>query len=112
MKNKNRKSGKLVVEKACSTAAKIRDFKIEIEYEELHSGDKFDWRVASVGDVGSDSWDANMQEIELELERLRTQHANKTRSQELQRITQLAGIAKPKVEALALKQMKRQTKKF
>ena len=60
MKKKNGNHKILDVEKACSAAADIQDFETEIEAEELHGNDKFDWRVARVGDVGSDSWNAHM----------------------------------------------------
>ncbi len=53
-----------------------------------------------------------MQEIDLELEKLRARHAKNKRLKELRRIKELAGIAKPHVEALALKQVKRLPKKL
>jgi hypothetical protein len=107
MKKKNGNHKILDGEKACSTAADIRDFEAEIEAEELHGNDKCDWRVARVGDVGSDSWNANMQEIELELENLQTRSIKSAVTKHIKRMKQLAGIAMPKVEALALKQAKK-----
>lgn len=111
MKNKDGNHKILDGEKACRTAADIQDFEDEIEAEELLGNDKFDWRVARVGDVGSDSWNANMQEIDLELKKLQAQHAKSTAAKNIKRMQQLAGIAMPKVEALAVKQAKRQPKK-
>jgi len=93
-------------------AARVEKFEKEIEAEEQRGDEKSDWRVARVGDVGSDSWNMNMQEIDLELEKLRARHAKNKRLKELRRIKELAGIAKPHVEALALKQVKRLPKKL
>jgi len=111
MKKKNDKKQKLCeqtnVKDTSEFTAHIRDLEDEIEEEELHGNDKFDWRVARVGDVGSDSWNAQMQEIELELERLRTQSVKSAAAKALRRMKHLAGIAMPKVEALALKQAKK-----
>lgn len=107
MKKKNGSHKILDVEKACSTAADIRDLKDEIEAEELHGNDKFDWRSNKVGEVGSDSWNTNTQEIELELDRLRAQSVKSAAAKALRRMKQLAGIAMPKVEALAAKQAKK-----
>lgn len=99
-------------DEAKAFAAQIEKFEKEIEAEELHGGSKYDWRLMRVGDVGSDSWNMNMQEIELELEKLRARDAHKTKTEKLNRIKQLAGIAKPKVKALAVKQAKRRPKKL
>ena len=109
MKNLNEQ---LSADEAKAFAAKIEKFENEIEAEEQRGDEKRDWRVARVGDVGSDSWNMNMQEIELELERLRARDARKTKTEELNRIKQLAGIAKPKIKVLALKQAKRRSKKL
>ena len=106
MKKLNKKKKILNTNDAKTFAAKIRDLEDEIE-EEIHSGDKFDWRSIKVGEVGSDSWNTNTQEIELELERLRTQSVKSAAAKALRRMKQLAGIAMPKVEALALKQAKK-----
>lgn len=93
-------------------ATYIEKLENEIEIEEWYGGGKYDWRVARVGDVGSDSWNMNMQEIDLELEKLRARNVRKTKTEELNRIKQLAGIAKPHVKALATKQAKRLPKKL
>lgn len=109
---KNEKLGKQTNAKSAREfAADIRKLKNEVETEELNSDSKHDWRHARVGNVGSETWNAQMQEIELELEKQKTKQANKTKSKDIQRMEQLAGIAKPKVEALAVKQAKRQLKK-
>jgi len=100
----------LNADKAKAFTARIEKFEKEIEAEELHDGGKYDWNVARVGEVGSDSWNMNMQEVELELDKKLAQHAKSTNFKELQRIKQLAGIAKPHVEALALKHAKRKSK--
>ena len=107
MKKKNGKQSRLDAGKACKFTAYIRDLEKEIEDEELHGNGKFDWRVARVGDVCSDSWNANMQEIELELENLQTRSIKSAVTKDIKRMKQLAGIAMPKVEALALKQAKK-----
>ena len=99
-------------DEAKAFVAKIGNFENEIEAEELHGGGKYDWRVARVGDVGSDSWNMNMQEIELELEKQTARDAQKAKTEHLQRIKELAGIAKPHVKSLALKQAKRRPKKL
>ena len=99
-------------DEAKAFAAQIEKFEKEIEAEELHGGSKYDWRLMRVGDVGSDSWNMNMQEIELELEKLRARDAHKTKTEHLQRIKELSGIAKPHVKSLALKQAKRRPKKL
>jgi len=109
MKNLNEQ---LSADEVKAFAAKIEKFENEIEAEERRGDEKRDWRVARVGDVSSDSWNMNMQEIELELEKLRARDARKTKTEELNRIKQLAGIAKPKIKALALKQANRRPKKL
>jgi len=108
MKNMNEQ---LSADEAKAFAAQIEKFENEIEAEEQRGDEKKDWRVARVGDVGSDSWNMSMQEIDLELEKLRARDAHKTKADEIHRIKQLAGIAKPHVEALALKQAKKLGKK-
>lgn len=107
MKKLNKKKKILNTNDAKTFAARIRDFEAEIEEEELHGNEKFDWSVARVGDVDSDSWNAQMQEIELELERVQAQYAKSAAAKALRRMKHLAGIAMPKVEALALKQAKK-----
>jgi len=107
MKKLNKKPKILNTNDAKTFAARIRDLEDEIKKEELHSDDKFDWRSIKVGEVGSDSWNTNTQEIELELERLRTQSVKSAAAKALRRIKHLAGIAMPKVESLALKQAKK-----
>ena len=102
----------LSADEAKAFAAKIEKLANEVETEKLHGDSKYDWRVARVGDVGSDNWNDQMQEIDLELEKLEAKHARNAKTKELQRIKQLAGIAKPQVDALALKQATRQTKKL
>ena len=99
-------------DEAKAFAAQIEKFEKEIEAEELHGGSKYDWRLMRVGDVGSDSWNMNMQEIELELEKLRARDAHKTKTTKVKRIKELAGIVKPHVKSLALKQAKRRPKKL
>ena len=54
MKKLNKKPKILNTNDAKTFAAKIRDLEDEIEEEELHSDDKFDWRSIKVGEVGSD----------------------------------------------------------
>ena len=93
-------------------AANIDKFEKEIEAEEQRGDEKRDWRVARVGDVGSDSWNMSVQEIELELEKLRARKASKTEIAKVKRLKELAGIAKPHVKSLALKQAKRRSKKL
>ena len=88
----------------------IEKLEKEIEEQELNGGAKYDWRVARVGNVDSESWNEHMQEIELELEKMAAARFNSASAKELQRIKQLAGIAKPHVAALATKQAKRQIK--
>ena len=112
MKKLNKKPKILDTNDAKIFAARIRDLKDEVEEEELHGNDKFDWSVARVGDIGSDSWNAQMQEIDLELEKLQAQYAKSTAAKSIKRMQQLAGIAMPKVEALAVKQAKRQPKEL
>lgn len=107
MKKLNKKPKILNTNDAKTFAARIRDLEDEIKKEELHSDDKFDWRSIKVGEVGSDSWNTNTQEIELELERLRTQSVKSAAAKALRRMKHLAGIAMPKVESLALKQAKK-----
>lgn len=94
-------------DEAKAFAAQIEKFEKEIEAEELRGGSKYDWRLMRVGDVGSDSWNMNMQEIELELEKLRARKASKTETAKVKRIKELAGIAKPHVKSLVLKQVKK-----
>lgn len=107
MKKLNKKPKILDTNDAKTFAAKIRDLEDEIEEEELHSDDKFDWRSIKVGEVGSDSWNTNTQEIELELEKQQAQHTKSTIAKSIKRMKQLAGIAMPKVDALAVKQAKK-----
>jgi len=103
---------KLSAKQTRALAVKIKKFQHEIETEEIGDDDSIDWRVAHVGDVGSDSWDMQLQEIELELEKKLTQHIKAEKAKKLQRLRQQAKIAKPHVEALALKQEKRKSKKL
>ena len=102
----------LSADEAKAFAAKVGKLADEVEVEKLCGDSKYDWRVARVGDVGSATWNDQMQEIDLELEKLKAKHASNAKAKELQRIKQLAGIAKPQIDALALKQAKRQTKKL
>ncbi len=102
----------LSADEAKAFAANVGKLETEIESEELYGGGKYDWSVARVGDVGSDSWNMQMQEMDLELEKLQAKAGQKTKAKELQRLQQLAGIAKPHVDALAKKQAKRQIKKL
>lgn len=111
MKNLNNKRKILSADEAKTFAAHIEKLENEIEAEEIHDDGDVDWRVRRVGDVGSDSWNAQMQEIDLELEKLQAKTAHKTKADEIQRMKQLAGIAKPHVEALAHRQVKKLTKK-
>lgn len=102
----------LNAEEAKAFAADIEKFEKEIEAEKQRGDEKRDWRVARVGDVGSDSWNMNAQEIDLELEKLRARKASKTETAKVKRLKELAGIAKPHVTKLALKQAKRRSQKL
>ena len=93
-------------------AAHIEKMENEIETEKLYDDGDVDWRVRRFGDVGSDSWNMHMQEIDLELEKLQAQKSHKAKIKEIQRIKQLAGIAGEEVDALAAKHAKRQIKKL
>jgi len=104
-------SEQLSSDEAKAFASQIGKLENEVEAEELYGSSGFDWRVTRVGEVGSDSWNMHMQEIELELEKKLAQQAAQAKIKELNRIKELAGIAKPEVEALATKQSKRQIKK-
>jgi len=105
-------SEQLNADEAKAFAVQIKKLESKIEEEELNGDDSIDWRVAHVGDVGSNSWNLQMQEIELELEKKLVQQLEAAKAKELQRLKKLAGIAKPHVEALALKQVKRPPKKL
>jgi hypothetical protein len=90
--------------------AHIEKLKNEIETEKLYNDGNINWRVARVGDVGSKSWNMHMQEIDLELEKLQTRQAHNSKTDEIKRIKQLAGIVDVKVDDLATKQAKRRPK--
>lgn len=107
-----KENGKWGADDAKAFATKIENLEKEIADEETSDDGKIDWRVMRFGDVGSDSWNMHTQELNLELEKLKAQHAHETKSQELNRLKQLAGIAMPHVETLAIKQAKRQIKKL
>ncbi len=110
MANKKRKIQN--ADEAKVFAAHIEKLENEIETEKLYDESDIDWHVARVGEIGSDSWNMHMQEIDLELEKVQARQAHKTKVKEIQRIKQLAGIAGEKVDALAAKQAKRQIKKL
>ena len=84
--------------------AHIEKLKNEIEAEKFYDAGNINWRVARVDELGSDSWNMHMQEIDLELEKLQTRQAHNSKTDEIKRIKQLAGIVDVKVDALATKQ--------